>query len=220
MTLKIKTGVIKFQADRLFDNPYRPGEQQQNLVCTMDDGTEEKIYFQAYRKPHAVLMKGDRIQIIYDKDDNTGKVKRRLVAENSEEISQRPIRPAQKAPAYNQADKQGFYQQKYGGKQSADMFITERLAIYNLVLERVKNCNFALELSDSDKSDIATSILIEGTRNKVDFRELLVTQDHIVPENEPLKEITLEDYPLGKSEPQKVPLVQQSFEVQLDEIPF
>lgn len=215
MTLKIKTGVIKFQADRLFDNPYRPGEQQQNLVCTMDDGTEEKIYFQAYRKPHAVLQPGDRIQIIYDKDDNTGKVKRRLVAENSEEICQRQVRIAEKAPAYNQAQKQTFYQEKYGGKQSADKFITERLAIYNLVLERVKNCNFAVELSDSDKSDIATSILIEGTRNKVDFKELLVTQDHIVPET-----ITLEDVPLGHTEAHQVPLVQQSFEIDPAEIPF
>lgn len=210
MSLAIKTGVVKFQADRLFDNPFRPGEQQQNLVCTMDDSTEEKLYFQAYRKPHSVLMRGDRIQIIYDKDDNTGKVKRRLVAENSEEILKRPLRPAQQAPAPNQADKQAFYQQKYGGtKQSADLFITERLAIYNQVLERVKNCNFALELSDSDKSDIATSIIIEGTRKNVDFRELLITQDHIVPQ-----EIVHDNSERIEESPQ------QSFEVQLDEIPF
>lgn len=216
MTLKIKTGAIKFQAGRLFENPFRPGEQQQNLVCIMDDGTEEKLYFQAYRKPHAVLQKGDRIQIIYDKDDNTGKVKRRLVAENSEEISQRPLRQAQPAPAYNQSQKQAFYQQKYGDtKQSADLYITERLAIYNLVLERVKNCNFALELSDSDKSDIATSILIEGMRKNIDFRELLVTQDHIVPNNMPVQEI-FQDNPTAQIEEPP----QQSFEVQLDEIPF
>ena len=212
MSLTIKTGAVKFQADRLFDNPYRPGEQQQNIVCIMDDGTEEKLYFQAYRKPHAVLMKGDRIQIIYDKDDNTGKVKRRLVAENSEEVSQRPLRQAQPAPAFNQSQKQTFYQEKYGRKkQSADLYITERLAIYNLVLERVKNCNFVLELSDSDKSDIATSILIEGMRKNINFQELLVTQDHIVPQG---KEIVHDNSERIEELPQ------QSFEVQLDEIPF
>lgn len=209
MSISIKAGAIKFQADRLFDNPYRPGEQQQNLVCTMDDGTEEKLYFQAYRKPHAVLERGDRIQIIYDKDDSTGKVKRRLVADNQEEILKRPTRQAQKAPAYDASQKQAFYQQKYGAKQSADLYITERLAIYNLVLERVKNCKFALELSDSDKSDIATSILIEGARKNIDFRELLVTQDHIVPQ-----EIVHDNAERIEEAPQ------QSFEVQLDEMPF
>lgn len=209
MSISIKAGAIKFRADRLFDNPFRPGEQQQNVVCTMDDGTEEKLYFQAYRKPHAVLEIGERVQIIFDKDDNTGKVRRRLVADNQEQIMQRPIRQAQKAPAYNQAEKQTFYQQKYEAKQSADSYIAERLAIYNLVLERVKNCKFALELSDSDKSDIATSILIQGAKKNIDFQELLVTQDHIVPQ-----EIVHDNSERIEEAPQ------QSFEVQLDEMPF
>lgn len=209
MSISIKAGAIKFRADRLFDNPFRPGEQQQNVVCSMDDGTEEKLYFQAYRKPHAVLERGDRIQVIFDKDDSTGKVRRRLVADNQEEVMQRPIRQAQKAEPYVPIQNRPDQQQKFLPKQSADLYITERLAIYNLVLERVKNCNFALELSDSDKSDIATSILIEGARKNIDFRELLVTQDHIVPQ-----EIVHDN----AERIEEAPL--QSFAVQLDEMPF
>ena len=202
MSLSIKTGAIKYKAGRLFDDTYNPGQKKQNLVCTMDDGSEEKLWFRAYRKPHAVLEKGERIQIIFDKDDSTGKVKRRLVAENQEKIMQRPVTKQEEIPTQE-------HQQKSQPKQSAEMFITERLAIYNLILERVKNCNFALPISDSDKSDIVTSILIEGTRKNINFQELLVTQDHIVPAEA-----------LSKVEDTDALPPQTAYEVNLDEIPF
>lgn len=206
MSISIKTGTVKYPADRVNENPYEAGQQQQNLVCTMADGSEERLYFQAYRKPHAVLQRGEPIQILYDRDDKTGKVKRRLVVENQEQIMQRPAREAKPQEHSHQ------YQQKAAKpKQSADLFITERLAIYNQILERVKNCKFAIELTDSDKSDIATSIIIEGTRNHVDFKELLVTQDHIVPNNAPVQEVFL-DYPTSQ--------IEQSYEGDPAEIPF
>lgn len=215
MSITIKQGTVKYPGDRLFDNPYRPGEEQQNLVCTMDDGSEERLYFQAFRKPHYLLNTGDRVQIIYDKDDSTGKTKRRLVPMDNDAVMQRadPQRECQKTPAHNTAQKPDFYQQKYSGnggqKQSAAVFITEKLAIYNLVLERVKSCDFAIELTVSDLSDIATSILIEGSKKNIDFTELLVTQNDIVPESVPVTPVNIE--PLQ---------YQTSYEAALDEIPF
>lgn len=213
MSLVIKTGAVKFTADRIFDNPFEPGQQQQNIVCTMDDGTEEKLYFQAYRKPHAVLQRGERIQIIFETNEQTGKTKRRLVVENQEQIMQRQVQQRQKAEPYVPIQNRSNQQQNFSPKQSADLFIAERLAIYNEVLDRVNHCKFTIELNDSDKSDIATSILIEGSRNNVNFRELLVSQDHIVPNQ-------LEEQSLPKTVSVKPLPEQTSFEVQLDEMPF
>lgn len=215
MSLIIKEGTLKYPADRLFDDPWNPGGHQQNIVCSMTDGTEERIYFKAYRQPHADLKPGDRIQIVFETDPQTGKTRRRLV-------DNRDANSPQQQQQNQQHQQQLFQQATSQPKQSADMFIAERLAIYNEVLERVKHCNFALKLSDSDKSDIATSILIEGTRNRVNFRELLVTQDQIVPPSKPVPVKEIHSHNQSEQIPAEklMPVAQTSFEVDYDEIPF
>ena len=176
MTLQIKQGSIKYGAGKVFDNPYQPGQTQQNIVCTMDDGTEEKLYFQTGRQPHSQLKPGDRIQIIYETGQD-GKRKRRLVAEvNSSSGNYIPTAgnvPVK--PVHN-------YQQPVSTKpkESVYDFIDKRIDIMVKVMARVRE-NINEQLTEESIRTIATSILIEGSRKGIDFEQLLVTPDQIVP---------------------------------------
>lgn len=176
MSLQIKQGSIKYGAGKIFDNPYQPGQTQQNIVCTMDDGSEEKLYFQTGRQPHAQLRPGDRIQIVYETGQD-GKRKRRLVAEvnsNSNHFvpaaGDIPVRPVhnyqQPAPAKP--------------KEPAYDFIDKKINIMVKVMARVRE-NINEQLTEESIRSIATSIIIEGSRKGIDFEQLLITQEQIVP---------------------------------------
>lgn len=176
MSLQIKQGSIKYGAGKVFDNPYQPGQTQQNIVCTMDDGTEEKLYFQTGRQPHASLKPNDRIQIIYETGQD-GKRKRRLVAEinggSGHFVPAAGNVPVQ--PVHN-------YQQPAPTRSApilANVFISKKLAIMHKVMDIVKQ-SFP-DFSEESVRAISTSILIEGDRKNIDFEQLLVTQDQIVP---------------------------------------
>lgn len=174
--LQIKTGTVKWPAGKEWDNPYQPGEKQQNIVCTMQDGTEEKLYFRTGRQPHASLQKGAAIQIVYEVGQD-GKRKRRLVADTgggnmAPVAGDVPVKPVYQAPRA-----MDFAPAK--PKMSATAFINERIKIMKEVMLIVeKNME---GMSEESIRTIATSILIEGSRKQVDFSELLVTQDEIVP---------------------------------------
>ena len=176
MSLQIKQGSIKYGAGKVFDNPYQPGQTQQNIVCTMDDGTEEKLYFQTGRQPHVSLRPGDRIQIVYETGQD-GKRKRRLVAEvNSGSNHFVPTAgDVSVKPVYNYRS-----QQSNSSLISANAFINKKLAIMHKVMDIVKQ-SFP-DVSEESVRAISTSILIEGDRKNIAFEQLLVTQEQIVPE--------------------------------------
>lgn len=184
MSLQIKQGSIKYGAGKIFDNPYQPGEQQQNIVCTMDDGSEEKLYFRVGRTPHSQLRPGDRIQIVYETGQD-GKRKRRLVAEVNggsghfvPTAGDVPVKPVHQQQGQNYPPEwTKKYQQP--ASISANAFINKKLAIMHKVMDIVKQ-SFP-DFSEESVRAISTSILIEGDRKNIAFEQLLVTQEQIVP---------------------------------------
>ena len=77
----IKSGTVKYPAGKTFPNKFKPEQQQQTIVLSMDDGTEERLYFAAGRTPHSTLTKGSPVQLIYGERD--GKTTRQLAIPQS-----------------------------------------------------------------------------------------------------------------------------------------
>ncbi len=108
--MQIKNGRIKYPAGKVFQSDW--GERQ-NIVVEMDDGSEEKLYFEKGRQPHASLKRGESVRILYENG------KRRLLV-NDQPANQQPepqpqyqeLTPDQKRAIANyvqdQADLLGF----------------------------------------------------------------------------------------------------------------
>ena len=77
----IKSGTVKYPAGKTFPNKFKPEQQQQTIVLSMDDGSEERLYFAAGRTPHSTLTKGSPVQLIYSERD--GKTTRQLAIPQS-----------------------------------------------------------------------------------------------------------------------------------------
>ena len=88
-----KTGTVKFPPGKTFPNKFKPGQQQQNLVLSMSDGTEEKIYFEAGKLPHCSLTKGQSVQVNYEQNQE-GKTFRKLVAPASPSNTNTSVNPS------------------------------------------------------------------------------------------------------------------------------
>lgn len=73
----IKSGKIKYPADRKFPDKYNEGRFKQNLKVQLDDGSEETLWFASGRQPHASLQTGNPVQILYEQKQ--GKTQRRLI---------------------------------------------------------------------------------------------------------------------------------------------
>ena len=65
----IKSGTVKYPAGKTFPNKFNPEQQQQTIVLSMDDGSEERLYFAAGRTPHSTLSQGSPVQLIYGERD-------------------------------------------------------------------------------------------------------------------------------------------------------
>ncbi len=68
--MQIKNGWIKYAAGKVFQSDWG---KRQNIVVEMDDGSEEKLYFEKGRQPHASLKRGQQVQLLFSNG------KRRLV---------------------------------------------------------------------------------------------------------------------------------------------
>ena len=77
----IKSGTVKYPAGKTFPNKFKPEQQQQTIVLSMDDGSEERLYFAAGRTPHSTLTKGSTVQLIYS--EREGKTTRQLAIPQS-----------------------------------------------------------------------------------------------------------------------------------------
>ena len=155
--MMIKSGRVKYAAgDRTFPSKYSD-KLQQNIVLTMEDGTEEKIYFDQGRLPHAHLQRGQEIRIVY------------------EELNGKPIRklfvPEQKSDSFSTNSKLPLE------KPDAEKFILEKLKIHDTVQNRVRAYFSEDTLTSEDIRAIATSIIIEGNRTGIDFRQLIKKEE-------------------------------------------
>ncbi len=86
--MQIKNGTVKYPANKVFQSDW--GERQ-NIVVEMDDGSEEKLYFEKGRQPHASLKRGEPVTILYENG------KRRLVVNDKQNP---PTQQPQPQPQY------------------------------------------------------------------------------------------------------------------------
>ena len=73
----VKTGTVKYAANKAFPDQYNEGKMKQNIVLQMDDNTEETLWFTQGRVPHANLPKGAVVQVLFEEWD--GKLTRKLI---------------------------------------------------------------------------------------------------------------------------------------------
>lgn len=93
--MQIKYGVVKYPANKEFPNKFKPGEYQQSLTLTMDDGTEERLWFSTGRVPHATLKKGEKAGILYETNQQGKPIRKLVVDETSRPKGTPPTQPAQ-----------------------------------------------------------------------------------------------------------------------------
>jgi hypothetical protein len=128
---------------------------QQNIAVTLEDGTEEKIYFKSGRYPHSQLKKGQEVQIVYEDKKIGGQVRtcKSLVAD------------VDKPPSANQPTTKKLT------AQSAKDFVKERAAIMGEIMALVSTV--LPDATPEDLRAISSGILIEGSRQGIQFVELL-----------------------------------------------
>ena len=77
MATIVKSGTVKYPANKAFPDKYNEGAFKQNLVLQMEDGSEETLWFTQGRTPHATLPKGANVQLLFEERD--GKMTRKLI---------------------------------------------------------------------------------------------------------------------------------------------
>ena len=164
----VKEGFVKYSAGtKTFPSKYSDIPQQSMLI-QMDDGTEERIYFDQGRKPHADLQRNERVQIVYS-TNKQGKRIRQLVAHPSRgNVGMVAPSYTTPEPMSNSMSPQDFIQQKL------DIFE----AVFQIVDRRFEG--FSVE----DLRSITTSILIEGDRKNIKFADLLKADEFKASEDE------------------------------------
>lgn len=73
----VKSGTVKYAANKAFPDKYNEGAFKQNLVLQMDDGSEETLWFSQGRVPHATLPKGAAVKLLFEERD--GKMTRKSI---------------------------------------------------------------------------------------------------------------------------------------------
>ena len=77
--IESKTGTVKFPAgNKTFPNKFKPGQSQQSLLLSMNDGSEEKLWFDEGRQPHCSLAKGQSVILNFEQNKE-GKTFRKLI---------------------------------------------------------------------------------------------------------------------------------------------
>ena len=77
----VKTGTVKYPANKSFPDKYNEGAFKQNLVLQMSDGSEETLWFAQGRTPHCTLPKGTAVQLLFEERD--GKMTRKLIHDST-----------------------------------------------------------------------------------------------------------------------------------------
>ena len=80
--IQTKTGTVKTPPGKTFPNKFNPEQLQQSLLLSMNDQTEERIYFNAGRQPHSSLQKGQSVILNFEQNDE-GKTFRKLLVSSS-----------------------------------------------------------------------------------------------------------------------------------------
>lgn len=178
-TMTLKQGQVKYAAGKEFPNRFKPGEMQQNIVVTMEDGTEERIYFTSGRTPHATLKKGDTVNILYEQMN--GRTIRKLYANDnpssnsgSNGSSYQPAAPArQQSPA----------KPKLSTRDKIAMLANAHVVCIQEVESRLQEAGYP-DVEFEDIRTIATSIIINLDRSGDDLMELMT-----YPSGEPVETV-------------------------------
>jgi len=149
--MQVKYGIVKFAADREFPNQFRPGEFQQSLTLTMDDGTEERLWFKTGRVPHATLKKGDRAGVLYETNQQGKQIRKLVVDETIKPKGTPPMQPSQ-----------NYIKTAMTVEQKRE-WIMNTVAAYGEIFVAVENyfrTQLGYKLSEESIRTIATSIAI------------------------------------------------------------
>lgn len=180
--MTIKSGTVKFAAGREFPNKFKPGEMQQNIVLTMEDGTEEKLYFKSGRVPHSTLKRGDSANILYEQMN--GRTIRKLYADTSSNnnISNVPSsQPVQTNPVAQSAPKAVS---SNSASEQVDLMLDAYVEIFDRVTKKFDEAGYP-DLSLEDVRTISTSIMINLDRSNCDLNDLVGSKsvDEIIDES-------------------------------------
>ena len=143
--MQIKNGTVKYPAGKVFQFDW--GERQ-NIVVEMDDGTEEKLYFEKGRQPHASLKRGESVKILFENG------KRRLVVSD------------QQNPPTQQPQPQHQYQGLTPGtKRAIANYIQDQAKLMRYCLETARE-NFSEQVETEESlRTLATTLFIATQRH-------------------------------------------------------
>jgi hypothetical protein len=77
--MHVKSGIVKRSASRVYDTEQG---KTQNILLSINDGTEEQICFMEGQIPHSILLEGQAVEIWYD--EKNGRILRLVEAEQNE----------------------------------------------------------------------------------------------------------------------------------------
>lgn len=183
--MNIKYGIVKYPADKEFPNKFRPGEMQQSLTLTMDDGTEERLWFSTGRVPHSRLRKGQRAGVMYETNQKTGRQIRKLVTEEGSRPKGTP--PTQPNSNY-------VVRTAMTTEQKREWVMTT-IAAYGEIFMAVKDYfkkELGCPLSEESVRTIATSIAINFDK-KFPNETLKLADVEAVPQKQKQEQVSHQD---------------------------
>lgn len=160
--MQLKQGSVICPANKVLNTQW--GEKQ-TVKVKLADGTEETIWFKVGKKPHADLVRGDVVSIIYE--ENNGKTIKRLIVNDDNQIannnSSNGSKETVKFMMPNAYPKNNITEEE---KTVIKEYITTQLSIYTHCLKATKECMESEQLltNNEDVRTIATTLYIATQR--------------------------------------------------------
>lgn len=142
---------VKFAAGKIFPSKYQDACDRQNILAVLEDGTEEKIYFDAHSPYPCSLRKGDPVTLLCD---DRGRLK---IAQPQN--FQTPAQPTQPQPRQNPAP-----QQAKPDREAIAAYIQYQAKIFDYCLQQAAPVARKYDLEPGDTRAIATSIYIAAQK--------------------------------------------------------
>lgn len=156
--MELKTGSILYPANKIINTQY--GEKQ-TVKVRLADGTVETIWFNAGKKPHTELNKGDTVQILYE--NNNGKTTKKLIVNQDNDSGNKGSNETIKFMTPTHIPKVGLTDEE---KTSIKQYIDIQVDLYTHCAEMVKTKMDSKKMltGDEDIRAIATTIFIATQR--------------------------------------------------------
>ncbi len=148
---------VRYPAGKSFPSQY--GGNRQNIVVTLDNGQDEKIYFDEGREPHCSLQRGQKIQILLEQ--RNGKTYKKLVEPPTTENANIPAQTqSQQQPTPTPTHQPLTPQQK----REIAAYVQEQAKLFNYCLDQAIEIGRAYDMEPSDTRAIATTLHIAAQR--------------------------------------------------------